>query len=306
MVPQSLGRRLRRTILALSIIGMLPPGAAYADDFDRQPVPPAETEPADSAEDTAPGNSVDAPELDADAADGDAEQDAFPELHARAQRPEPVALHDVPDPPSRLIEVGPFFGYTVRPSSGDLVRYGPGFTWGMYMRPELTSWLGARIYFRQESIPVDVRRGGYEVPEWPLGATDFDQPNLRLRSLGIRFEPTWVINPRLRLLGIVGIAWLRFVAPEPTSRGDLSVQTAARSGVELNPMTGLGVSFDVVPDWLLFSVSFTYGLSINRSGSAYEVDPPLQGFADGRRLHLAPLPQFESVTDLLFSVGLIL
>lgn len=225
------------------------------------------------------------------------------ELDPRSQQPTPVSLEEAPHRPERLVEVGPYLGITLRPADDSRVAFDPALTWGIYARPEITSWLGVRLYYRYESIPVSVRRGGLELPDWPLGDTDIEQPNLRLRSFGARVEPTWVVTPRLRLMGIVGIAWLRFVAPAPTSRGDLNIQTASRSAVGLNPTFGLGASFDVIPDWLVFGASVTYGLATNRTGSAYE---SVQAFADGRRLFLAPLPRFRNVSDVLLSLGLVL
>lgn len=224
-------------------------------------------------------------------------------LDPGSQQPTPVLLNDAPRRPERLVEVGPFLGVTLRPADRSGVSYDPALTWGVYARPEITSWLGVRLYYRQESIPVSVSRGGLELTDWPLGDTDIEQPNLRLRSFGARAEPTWVVTPRLRLMGIVGIAWLRFVAPAPTSRGDLHIQTASRSAVTLNPTFGLGASFDILPDWLVLGASVTYGLATNRTGNAYE---SVQAFADGSRLYLAPLPRFRNVSDVLFFLGIVL
>lgn len=227
----------------------------------------------------------------------------FPPFDPRAQSPEPVPRTEPEEPPSRLLEVGPFFGYTLRSSKSDAISYLVAPTWGFYARPQVTPWLGIRLFYRQESIPVSVARGGLELPAWPLGATDFDQPNLRLRSLGARAEPTWVVSPRLRLSALIGIAWLRYVAPEPVSRGDLKIDTAARSAVELNTSLGASVSYDIIPDWFALSLGVTHGFVHNRSGDAYD---PVQAFANGGRLFLGPLPHFRSVTDVLLSVGIVL
>jgi hypothetical protein len=265
-------------------------------------------EPASETADQAPEPAQDEPAQD-DAAEEDAAPESkerapeLPPLDPRAQSPEPVPRAELDDPPSRPLEVGPFFGYTLRPAKGDAISYQVAPTWGFYARPQVTPWLGVRLFYRQESIPVSVGRGGFELPEWPLGATDFEQPNLRLRSLGARVEPTWVVNPRLRLSALLGIAWLRFVVPEPVSRGDLKIDTAARSAVELNTTLGASVSFDVIPDWLALSLAVTHGFVHNRSGDAYE---PVQAFANGGRLYLGPLPHFRSVTDAVLSLGIVL
>lgn len=292
-----------RCLAVTCSLGAPPITTAVAQEAPVEETSDAQDPPVDPADDANDDTNGDANGDTNGEVDGEAEPD-LDVPPPTAQQPAPVALDDRPEPPPRLVEVGPFFGFTLRPSEDSRVSFDPAFTWGAYVRPEVTSWLGVRLYYRQESIPVSVRRGGYEVPDYPLGATDFQQPDLRLRSFGARLEPTWVVNPRLRLMGILGIAWLRHVTPVPTSTGDLEVQTASRAAVELNTMFGVGASFEVIPHWVVLSASVTYGIPTNRSGTAYE--EPVQAFANGERLYLQTLPKFRSVSDVLLSVGLVL
>lgn len=278
-------------------------GEKDSDEPTKAPAAP-EGESTDESEATEEGEeSAEENEPAGDEAPSATEPEPLPPLDPNAQRPAPVLRPDVPDPPSRMLEVGPYFGYTLRPSRSDSVTYGPAATWGFYARPQVTSWLSMRLYYRQEVIPVTVHRGGYEMSDWPLGDTDFDQPSLRLRSFGARAEPTWIVNPRLRISGVIGLAWLRYVVPAPTSRGDLLIQTAPRAAVELNTSFGASVTVDLIQDWLAVGASVTHGVVTNRSGNAYD---PVQAFADGGRLFLGPMPAFRSVTDFLLSLGVVL
>jgi hypothetical protein len=211
-------------------------------------------------------------------------------------------LVDGPRPKARALEIGTFVGAANRPSEGGLITYGPSVAWGFYARPVLRKWLGLRLYYREESIPVTVEPGGFNTTTEFVN-TEFDQPNLRLRSLGARIEPTWVVSPRLQLMAVIGISWLRFVAPGATSTGEFNLRTADRSAVELDFQGGLGASFELVPDWLTIGAQFAYGIASQRTGTAYQ---DVQAFSDGKRYTMGPLQRFDGVTDLLFNLGLIL
>ncbi len=281
--------------------------------------PPSDTLPSDKQEDdeadeakpssdeslTEPGESEAEGKPSEPAADGkpvatsEPSKEAQAPLDPNAQTPAPVTLVDGPRPKARALEIGSFVGAANRPSEGDLITYGPSVAWGFYGRLVIKKWLGLRLYYREESIPVTVERGGFG----SFGATEFDQPNLRLRSLGARIEPTWVPAPRLQIMAVIGISWLRFVAPGATSEGQYELRTADRSAVELDFQGGVGAAFELVPDWLTIGAQFAYGIASQRTGTAYE---KVQAFSDGKRYTMGPLPKFDGVTDLLFNVGLIL
>ncbi len=282
-----------------------PPASAPSSDKPEEEGD--QNEPADEAADAEPSNKEDGKASEAIAegkpvATSDPAPEAKAPLAPDAQSPAPVALVDSPRPKARALEIGAFVGASNRPSEEDSITYGPAVAWGFYARPELRKWLGLRLYYREESIPVTVDRGGFDA-DTSFGATDFDQPNLRLRSLGARIEPTWVAAPRLRVMAVIGVSWLRFVAPGATSEGEYELRTADRSAVELDFQGGVGASYELLPDWLTIGAQFMYGIASQRTGTAYE---DVQAFSDGKRYTMGPLPRFDGVTDLLFSLGLIL
>ena len=229
------------------------------------------------------------------------ESDSLAPLDPDSQRPGAVRQVDEPFAPNRWLDVGGFVGSAIRPNGSGPIQYKVGLAYGAYIRPEIKSWLGLTLYYRQESIPVSVEQGGFDY-DGVSYSEDWQQPNLELVSLGFRVEPTWVVDPRLRLYGILGLGWARFIAPMPEAVGQ-DFGRSRRAAVELNYVVGAGAYFDLIPNWVNAGLSVSYGFVGNQSGTAYE---SLQIIKDGDITELAPLPQTQSVADVLFSLGLIL
>ncbi len=212
-------------------------------------------------------------------------------------------------PPTRWASAGAFVGVTYRPSGSSEITYRPGVAYGGYLRPEIASWMHVRLFYRQESIGVDVEPGGYDVEGIGLGL-EFEQPNITLVNLGFRVEPTWVVHPRFRVHAIVGWSWLGFRVPMPTAPGYNEHEDGedgiggTRSAVQTEFTFGLGSSLDIIPNWLDVGLDVSYSLPAGQTGSVYE--KPLQIVVDGEIAHLKPLPKFKNSMDLIFSIGLIL
>jgi opacity protein-like surface antigen len=188
----------------------------------------------------------------------------------------------------------------IRPSGNEGIHYNTGYFFGASVRIELASWMGLRISYREEHVPVRVDARGFDYQQY-RHRFDFEQPDLEIITIGARFEPTYVVHPRFRLFGVLGIGWVRMDAPMPTAAGFLL--PGKRSATEVNFPLGVGVSYEVVPDWVNTTLSFTYGLAFDQHGGAYE---PLQAIVDGKIVYLAPLPKLQSVGDLILTVGVIL
>lgn len=200
----------------------------------------------------------------------------------------------------RWTTVGPFVGMVSRPSKSSEITYQVGTAYGGFFRPQITPWLGLRLLYREERIPVTVAPGAFDVDGESLGFP-LEQPDLKVTSIGVHLEPTWNLHPRFRLTGVLGWSWLRFVAPMPEApEFDLR---ASRAGVEMNWTLGAGLAFDVIPHWVDVTMTLNHSFITGRSGSAYE---PIQAVVDGEITHLGPLPEFKSATDLIFYFGLIL
>lgn len=229
------------------------------------------------------------------------EESAQEELFEFApQDPSPYVAPPEDEGPSRWVEVGILGGGVLRSSSSEGIRYPSGATWGVYARPELASWLGVRLSYRQEKISVAVSEGAFDTPSASYDF-DFEQPALSVISFGARLEPTWVIHPRFRAFGIVGISWMRMRAEAPRAAGFWL--EGSRTSTELNLPLGVGAAVELLPNWIQLGLSVTYGFSFDRRGPAWE---PLQAIVDGGISYLAPLPEFSNVMDALLTLGVIL
>ncbi|HSC87633.1 MAG TPA: hypothetical protein VLC09_10200 [Polyangiaceae bacterium] len=225
-------------------------------------------------------------------------REVLPPLHPNAQD-DYVVSNDPPRAPSRKVELAFLFGSVIRPSGQDAIHYETGYFLGGSARVELAPWMGVRLLYREEHVPVLVQPGGFD-----YGTTlpfDFTQPDLEIVTIGMRVEPTWVLHPRFRLFGVLGAGWVRMDAPVPTAPG--FQMEGKRSATEVNMPIGVGVAYEILPNWVNCTMSFTYGVAFDQHGRAYE---PLQAVVDGKIVYLAPLPVLQSVGDLMFSLGVIL
>lgn len=203
--------------------------------------------------------------------------------------------------PHRWASIGGFVGWVHRSSGSDEIRYQPGIAWGGYLRPELVSWMGLRLFYREERIPAEVEMGAFDYGDDSY-EDEFEQQDLEILNLGARLEPTLVLHPRVRLRGIVGWSWLWFRAPYPRS-DEFELEHTFRQAVQMDFSFGLGASLDIIENWVDISLDSTYSLPAGRTGSAYE---PAQIVRDGRIQHMAPLPELQNSIDVLISLGVIL
>ncbi len=203
--------------------------------------------------------------------------------------------------PHRWASLGGFVGWVHRSSGSDAIKYRPGIAWGGYLRPELVSWMGLRLFYREERIPAEVEAGAFDYGDDSY-EDEFEQPDLQLLNLGARLEPTLVLHPRVRLRGIAGWSWLWFRAPYPRS-DDFELKRTFRQAVQMDFSFGLGASLDIIQNWIDVSIDSTYSLPAGRTGSAYE---PAQIVRDGSIRYIAPLPELQNSLDVLISLGVIL
>jgi hypothetical protein len=203
--------------------------------------------------------------------------------------------------PHRWASAGGFIGWVHRANQSDSISYRPGIAWGGYLRPELTPWLGLRLFYREERIPVRVEKGAFDYGDDSY-TDDFEQPDMEMLNLGARLEPTWAVHPRLRVRGVAGWSWLWFRVPFPKSE-DFALEKTFRSAVQMDFSFGAGLSFDIVENWIDISLDSSYSVPGGRTGTAYKA---AQIVRDGVIRHIAPMPKLESSLDVLISLGVIL
>lgn len=220
--------------------------------------------------------------------------------HATDQKPSPYLKKPPPAQPVRKVEVGPDFGVWQRPADGSGASYGPGFSWGVHARIEIASWIALRASFVHNDQPVTVRSGALGLP-----GADIHQPDLQVTLLGARLEPTWVVSPRFRTWVGLGIAWGRIVAPAITTSGAFgTLNTTERDGVLLEYTGALGLTVDVIPNWLAASVAGSAGFLTNQSGSVF--DGQQDRDQTGQYVFAGGLPRFSGSYSAMFSLGVLL
>jgi len=203
--------------------------------------------------------------------------------------------------PHRWMSVGGFVGWVHRPSQTSAIRYRPGIAWGGYVRPELASWLGLRLFYREERLPVEVEPGAFDYGD-DTYTDDFEQQDLEVLNIGARLEPTLVLHPRVRMRGIFGWSWLWFQVPYPRSE-TFELKRTYRSAVQMDFTFGAGFSLDIIENWVDISMDASYSVPAGQTGSAYE---PSQIVRDGRIRHIGELPRLQNSVDVLISLGVIL
>jgi len=220
------------------------------------------------------------------------------------QQPRPVTSQPEPDAPLRNVDIGPDAGIWARPAQGNTgVTYSAGVSWGAHARLELADWLGARALVSSTRHGVAVERGALG----PTADTEVEQPALRVIYLAAQLEPTWLITPRLRAWGGLGGGWATIEAPPPRDQGDTELHSARRTGVYLDLLAALGITFDVVRDWMAASVSVTGGLPVNQSGAVFrpvqvlQQNPPAQDIQQ-----YEALPEFAGSVSILAGLGILL
>jgi hypothetical protein len=225
----------------------------------------------------------------------------------RADEQSPGPYLRSPDPARRLrgIDVGPDFGVVGRPSNRDSVSYGAAFAIGGHALIELTRWLGFRALFLRSDHPVTIDRGKFGFPN-----TDVHQPDLELVLVAGRFEPTWVVSPRLRLWVGAGAGLAYFAAPVSTTTGRFQVQSARRTGVAVDIGGALGGTFEVIPDWFTVALSGSAAFTTGHTGDAFQspqsFDSTGRLYYRGSDFYLAALPEFAGSFGATGSLGLLL
>lgn len=310
-------KRLAALGMALAGVAAAPGAAAQGSpqsEASSEPAPPApppaadlpskasEAEPKTAAPSKAADTDTDEDANDADGESGAAqvdddleeeeEEDTEPRLpppgppHPGDQKPAPVLEHPRPIGPLRHVEVGGIGGAIARPSVDSRATYNTGWTAGGYVRIEGERFWGLRLNARQESSS-----GAAEAPTQRL--------EMKRVYIGVLAEPTWTFTDRLAVWIALGIGWGRTKAD---AESEWTVRE--RSGVFLEIPIGIGIGYELVPDWLRLSVSGNVGVLTLQSGSLFE---PVQAIDASGMLTTAPaLPEFATSWGAVAGLGVLL
>ncbi len=221
--------------------------------------------------------------------------------------PEPFTREDAPEGPTRKVLVGASVGVEVPSAEDDTASYAPGPAWGAHARVEVAPWMGVRASFLEARHETSIPTGGLGRP-----GTRFSSPTLRDQRLGVSVEPTWVISPRVRLFGALGVAWSRLsmesVALDPATGAagepaGTRLDLPTRKGVSLAYPLALGAQLDAIPNWLALELMVEASLRSNQSGALFETARDVD--ADGARTTVGPLPNLGPSLGVRMGVSLI-
>lgn len=276
-----------------SLEGYVPPtGDGDSEDALDGYAPPTAAAPPDAEQELLPSGGE---------AEAEPAGERLPPPRAGEQLPKPVP-ESGPDMRRRHLMLGMYVGAAHRTSENQRAAYGTSLVYGPYVGVDVLPWLAVTAYARFEEIPVDVAADGFDTANHQYPDTSFEQESLDSVGLGMRVAPTLALTEQLELLAFFELAWNRFVAGAPTSRGANNVRSAERAGVGLNYKGGLGLTVEPLLDWLQLSLLGSAGVFAHQNGSAF--DDVLQGFdRNGEIVHLAPLPRFGRSLELLLAVG---
>lgn len=187
-----------------------------------------------------------------------------------------------------------------RPSRSNAVHYGAAFAIGGHARVDLLDWLAARLAARIESNAVSFEDGALGLPR----GTTLSQPAPSRIVLNASAEPTWSPVSRLDLYAGVGVGWGRTTAPALHATGTETLTLPSRAAVFLEVPVSLGARYEVLPNWLIATLSGSIAFLADQSGSL--VSPYEAPGKSGKLVHVGGFPELGTSWALLAGLGVLL
>ncbi|WP_437732427.1 hypothetical protein [Sorangium sp. So ce1335] len=200
-------------------------------------------------------------------------------------------------PWARHIEVGADVALVHRIGSRDTegnltrVRLKPAIGLGFHARWEILDHLRFSAFFVHAEHALALAPGALSQPGAITAEPREDgAPSVRTIALGARFAPTLPLSERARSWLSVGIGYDRFYVGrmrvhEPA--GEFTIRERGASYVEI-PL-GVGVSFDLIRNWLTIELETSGAFLLGRGGDATRPGQAID--AQGRRRTIGALPQ---------------
>ncbi|MGK4001814.1 hypothetical protein WMF31_04250 [Sorangium sp. So ce1036] len=248
------------------------------------------------------------------AASGSTQDGASAEQPSRPPRP---PLPPAP-PPARLpwgrhIEIGGDVALVSRPVATETdgqptrVRYEPAIGLGVHARWQIVKYLRFSAFFLHATHELALMPGALGLPGTITGdPRDDEAPTVRTLALGARLAPTLALGDRARAWLSVGIGYDRLDVDrmhvhEP-GKGTFTVRERGASFLEV-PL-GLGVSFDLIRDWLTIELESSGAFLLGRGGNATRLGQALDSQGHRRAVGALPRPQASIVHTLGLSLVL--
>lgn len=245
---------------------------------------------------------------------GSAQDGAGAEQPSRPPRPPlPPAPRPAPLPWARHIEIGGDVALVSRPVSTETggeptrVRYEPAIGLGLHARWEIVKHLRFSAFFLHATHDLALMPGALGLPGTITGAPRKNEaPTMRTITLGARLAPTLELSPRARSWLSVGIGYDRFdvsrmYVHEP-GREPFIVRERGTSFLEV-PL-GLGVSFDLIRNWLTIELESSGAFLLGKGGDATRMGQAVDSQGHRRAVGALPRPQASFVHTLGLSLVL--
>jgi hypothetical protein len=209
------------------------------------------------------------------------------------QRPAPLEH-------ARRVEITAFAGVAQRPSTSSRIHYDVGYTAGGQARIAPVWWLAFRLYAGIESNNVSFSQGALGLPS----GTQYQLDSFQRVRFGITVEPTWHFDERLEVWLGAGIGWGRTIASPLTTTGAVSLTVPAHAAVFVELPFTLGARWELVPDWLVVSLSGNVIALTDQSGTLLEAYSTPNGV--GKLVTIPGFPELGTSWVVLAGLGVLL
>jgi hypothetical protein len=203
----------------------------------------------------------------------------------------------LPSPREANVELGPDIGLTLRPaSSGHGVTYDLGFAYGAHVQVPLLRVLRMSAYYSHAAQAIHVDPGvlGAGAPVVPLG--DMDS-----YVIGLRVQPAFHFNDRLRVWANLGVAWGVMTAPDLRVLATPPFGVAKHGDAFVEFPFGFGGEFDFWSRW----AGITADVAVGPVLGGFDIANPVQTIdGSGRLVGVPSLPPFGSVWTATLGLAL--
>jgi len=214
----------------------------------------------------------------------------------------PLPEVDPPPPPrwDRSIEVGGDAAFVIRPFANGVVagpvRYEAAIGWGVHLHWELLDWLRLHPYFIDAHHDLAIPTGALATtsPNSVSRASTVAESTATSFVFGAKLAPTLELSRYARGWLSAGVGWGRFSFPTMTitEPSGAVFDVGERAGVFVEFPLGVGLSYEVWPDWLTIEYEATAAPIVGQSGTAHE---PAQAVdAAGQLRDVGPIGAIEA------------
>jgi hypothetical protein len=190
------------------------------------------------------------------------------------------------DPRPYQLELGPsvVVASRVASASADNIHYSPALAPGLLVRISLAPWLRLGGRYTRALHTTELPPGAFGTVSTSLTPSD----STHVTSLDAYLYPTWNAARGLHVFGVIGIGWASVLTPAVRVDSPTGPTLRLRQGVFLESPFGLGLAYDVFPNWVSVSFETLYAPAFSSSGDSFNKDTYLD--TSGHSATVGPYP----------------